>query len=282
MKQVIIVSMLATLSFLMGCRKEDNPKLPDLVRIPAPLITKDATTDQVISSQNPTAFKGKFIVDVYFKEDVKPQKYDVVAIKNGNKSKVVTIQDNVTTFPTTIEITGTQLASSFGEPVKLGDRFDIGVNITTQSGQFILAFPATGNAYASGFASQPGASTSINYTVVCPFNINDFVGSATIEDPDFWGSTYPVTVTLQGTDTYKITGWIEEPSLSILVKVNSVSLQVTISKQVYSSKLPGTPYTNPAVEGTGTIDACNKKIVMSLTNSVDQGSFGASTITLKK
>ncbi|KAK6033540.1 putative 2-C-methyl-D-erythritol 4-phosphate cytidylyltransferase [Ostertagia ostertagi] len=80
--------------------------------------------------------------------------------------------------------------------------------------------------------------------------MNDFVGAATVDDPDFWGATYPVTVSLESADTYKVLGWIEEPSYYILIKIDAAALTATVTKRVYGPTLPTTPYTNPAAEGT--------------------------------
>ena len=281
MKRIIIYSLLSVVLFA-SCRKSDNSKLPDVTRVPVPLITKDATGNATIDGNAPNTFTGKFVVDLFFKSDVKPAKFDIVVIKNGDKSIVKTIQAGVASFPTTLTITGLQLATLFGSPVVLGDKFDIGADVTTQGGQKFEAFPLSGVGYGAGVANQPGSSTSISYAAVCPFSINDFVGNASIDDQDFWGAVYPVTVTLQGTDTYKVTGWVEEPTYSVLIKVDAAALTVTVAKQVYGPTLPTTPYTNPAVVGTGNIDACNHLITMSLTNTVTQGSFGVATTILKK
>ncbi len=281
MRKIFLYTLLVIIAGV-GCRKKDNPRIPDFTRVPMPQITKDAGSMLTISGTDPNSFSGKFTVDLYFKTDVPPAKFDIVIIKNGNKSLVKTVQANVTSFPASVTITGAQLATLFGSAVVVGDKFDIGADVTTQAGQKFEAFPLTGVGYGSGVGTQGGASTSINYTAVCPFNINDFLGAATLSDPDFWGSDYPVVVTLQGADTYKVSNWVEEPTYSVLIKVNAALLTVTIAKQVYGPTLPTTPYTNPTVEGTGTIDACKKQIVMSIANSVTQGPFGTAITTLKK
>lgn len=279
MKYSIVYSFLILL-MAIGCRKDDNPKIPDLVRVPTPLIKKDASADAVISAEKPLEFTGKFVVDMYFKNDIPPQKMDVVIRKNGTAVKV--FKEGITTFPTTIEVTGTDLQTLFGAVPVLGDKFEIGVDITTRDGFKAEAFPAVGNPYGSNVGIQPGGSISTNYSVVCPFDINDFVGDAVIEDPGFWEATYPVKVTLEGTDTYKISGWIEDPNYFIRVKVNAAALTATIATQVYTQSYPGLPYTNWTTEGDGVIDACKKELVMTLDNYVDQGSFGTQTIILRK
>jgi hypothetical protein len=247
-----------------------------------PTITKAPGSDLTISAATPNNFTGKFNVDLYFKNDIKPSKFDIVVIKNGNKNNVKVVQANVASFPAALTVTGAQLATLFGAPIVVGDKFDIGADVYTQNGDKYLAFPAVGEGYGTGVPTQGGASVSINYTAVCPFNINDFVGAAQIDDQDFFGGDYNVDVALQGTDTYKVTNWIDEPGYFILIKVNAAALTVTVTKQTYSAVLPGTPYTNPTVEGTGTIDACTRQIIMNITNTVSQGSYGSAKTILKK
>src|SRR5215218_11376935 len=87
---------------VISCRKSDNPKLPDLIRVPTPLITKDTSGDGTISKDDPNSFRGKFIVDLFFKSDAPPQKMDIVIRKNGETVKP--FKEGLTTFPTSLEI----------------------------------------------------------------------------------------------------------------------------------------------------------------------------------
>jgi len=169
MKKIIILSLyLFSISGLFtACSKDENGELPDnLTQFPTPLVVKVAGTDQSISAANPNAFSGKFKVGLYFLTGTPPQKYDVVVIKNNDKANVKVIQANVTTFPSDITITGSQLATLFGAPIVAGDVFDISVDVTIFTGQKFEAFPVTGNAYASGIAAQPGSSTLVRYTTI--------------------------------------------------------------------------------------------------------------------
>lgn len=284
MKKILTYSALIAFTLLSACRKSDNEKIPELTKVPVPLITKDASGDGTISKDDPAGFKGKFVVDLYFKDGPKPAKFDVVVMKNGDASNVMHLKDDVTTFPATIDVTGSQLISLFQSPIVLGDKFTVGVNVTTQGGQLFEAFPAGKDVvpYGSGLTSQKGASPQIDYIAVCPFDINDFVGAAQIEDNEFWGATYPVTVTLVGTDTYKVDGYVETPGYSFLIKVDVATQTATIAKQIYGPTLPTTPYKDPAIEGTGVVDACNHRLNMTVTHTVSIGSFGTANISLFK
>src|SRR4051812_45831920 len=121
----IIYGFLTVLLLATGCRKEDDARIPDLIRVPTPLITMNADSDPFISPVDPASFVGKFTVDQFFKNDVAPQKMDVVIRKNNN---VVKPFETVTTFPTSLELTGQKLIDLFGEPINGGDIFEIGVD----------------------------------------------------------------------------------------------------------------------------------------------------------
>lgn len=284
MKIIITYSIIIAITLLSACRKSDNPKIPDLIRIPIPLITVDISGDVTISGDDPASFKGKFIVDNYFKDDTKPEKLDVVIIKNGDHSKVVHFKDGITTFPTSLEITGTQLIALFGEPIVLGDQFTIGTNVTAPGGKMYEAFPdvkdGNGNyfsPYGAGINTQASASTEINFTCVCAFNINDFVGAATVTDPFFWEGSYDVTVTLEGTNLVKISPVNTMAQESFLIKLDPKFFTATVDKQVIDPDVSSWigPYTNLAVAGKGSVDACQRSLNLNLNWTVDQGSFGS-------
>lgn len=163
MKRAILYSLLA-ITVLSSCRKSDNPKIPDLTRVPVPKIAIAANSEATIDvAKGPALFKGKFDVGLLFPGDIPPQKLDIVVIKNGNKAVVKTLKADVTTLPATIEVSGAELISLFGSPIVVGNFFDIGADITLPSGQKLEAFPAVGTQFAGGTANIPGASTSIRY-----------------------------------------------------------------------------------------------------------------------
>src|ERR1700761_4445990 len=164
MKKLLTYSFLALL-LIVSCRKGDNPRLPTSARVPAPLLTVDPTGDPTIAVQNADAFNGKFKVALYF-PDVKPQKFDIVVIKNNDITNVKTIDANVTSFPSTFTITGAQLHTLFGAAIVLGDSFTIGANVTAQDGTVYLAFPPVGTAYGSGILAQPGFSPTVTFAAV--------------------------------------------------------------------------------------------------------------------
>ena len=97
------------------------------------------------------------MVDLYYGPAVNPQKIDIVVIRNDDKTNVKTIKADVTSFPSSIEVTGTQLTTLFDSTIKLGDKFEIGADVTTINGQKFEAFPATGNPYGADTTALPGS-----------------------------------------------------------------------------------------------------------------------------
>jgi hypothetical protein len=285
MKRLIISSFLLAL-FFASCRKEDNPKLPDLTRVPVPLITKDASGDDVISGQDPDNFTGKFIVDMFFEIDVKPEKVDVVVIKNGNKTNVRTIQANVTTFPSTIEVTGAQLATLFGEPVVAGNNFEIGADITI-GGQTFQAFPVVGESYGAGVAAQPGSSTSIVYVALCGFDKAAFNGNYTVAQDDWADFAVGDLVVVKpgvGANQISVTAY-PSPAFgtnrkAMILDVDPVTFVVTVPEQVIGDYTGAPP--NATVRGTGTVNPCGDNITLTLTINVAGDDYADNVLILEK
>ena len=290
MKKIIIYSfyLFSVAALLTACRKDDNIKLPELTRFPLPLVVKVAGSDQVISALNPDAFSGKFSVGLYFENDVPPKKLDVVIMKNNDKGNVKLFKADVTTFPTELTITGQQLATLFGAPILLGDKYDIGVDVTTSSGGKFEAFPAVGNSYASGIAAQPGASTFVRYEAVCQYDPNAYKGSFEVVT-DEWGD-YQAGDVIQLTmiDATRFSfKYLADDAVSIIVTVNPITNAVTVNKQVYGIGYPpGWPYGDISVESVPSVEnfvaPCAGTFSVILKHTVAAGSFGEYKIVLKK
>lgn len=285
MKNILTYTILVAFILLSGCRKSDNPKIPTLTAVSVPLIKKDVTGDGTISKDDPLAFKGKFSVDLYFKDGPKPAKFDIVVIKNGDKTNVKHIKDGITTFPSIVDITGQQLTTLFNKSIVLGDIFSIGVDVTTESGQLFEAFPKLGSAqaYGAGLNGQAGASTSIDYTAVCPLDLTAFIGDATVVDNFFWGDTYDVTITNPSPGVLKVLGINQQPDVFVLVYVDQATYAASVPAEIIDKNASYVgPYTNLKMDGKGVVNACNTSINLNIAWSVDQGGFGTGPFIIKK
>ena len=282
---LFIFSLLAV--FFNSCRKEDNPILPELIKVPTPLILKDASTDQVIDAVDPAAFSGTFTVDLFFDNDAPPEKMDIVVIKNGDKSVVKQVE-TVTTYPTSITITGTQLETLFNETIELGDYFDIGANIVL-NGRTYHAFPAVAVAHASGVAAQPGASTFIRYGAVCAYDPEQYQGNFVVVD-DEWGDygAGDVVELIKIDDTKFSFTYPADNAKPIIVEVNPADNSVSVTKQVYGDGYGGAswPYGPISVQSVPSVDnfvaPCDGVVSVILSHTVGAGGFGSYKIVLEK
>jgi hypothetical protein len=284
MKSILIFNLFFLLLVINACRKEDNPKLPHLIKLPTPLVQKLPTGNQVIDATNPTAFSGSFTVGFYF-EGHQAQKLDAVVMKNGNTGNVKTLQSNVTSFPSTLTVTGSQLTSLFGSPIVLGDKFDIGVNITTLDGTTYEAFPSSGAAYASGVAAQPGASTFIRYQAVCQYDPNKYQGKFVVVT-DEWAdyNSGDVIDLIKIDNTHFSFKYAANNAKPIIVTVNAITNSVSVAKQVYGDY--GPPYGDFSAQSVPGVDnfvaPCDGTFSIVLEHSAAVGSFGTYKLVLKK
>ncbi len=290
MKKIIISGLLlfAVAIVFSGCSKEGNTKLPDFVRVPLPLINAAPGTSTEIIPSNIANFSGQVVVDLYFKNDEPPQKFDLVIIKNGNSASVKTIKADITSFPTTVTFTGPQLETLFGQPVKTCDFFEVGVDITPKNGEKLLAFPTTGASYASGIGAQPGASTSVRYTTKVEFNSADYAGDfevLTDEVEDYKPGEIVQLTALNSTQvSFKYKAADPRP---IIVTVNPATLKTSVAKQVFGSGYPPNwPYGDVSIETVTSNDnfvaPCEKTLSIKFEVSVAAGSFGEFKLVLRK
>jgi hypothetical protein len=276
MKKKILFSissflLLATIVFI-GCKKNDSAVPVGLTRVPVPLITKDPTGDVNISGQNPASFVGKFVVDMYFKSDKLPQKVDVVVVKNGDNSNVKVLQAGITTFPTSLQVTGPQLVTLFG-PIVIGDNFQVGADVTTADGVKVEAFPVTGTSYAAGIFSEPGASPIITYLAACTFSNTSFNGNYTVAQDDWADFSVgdPIAVAPGASSNQISVTAYPAPAFGnnrkpMIITVDPSTFAVTIPLQVIGDYFGAPP--NATIKGTGTVNPCGDNISLTVTINV--------------
>jgi len=290
MKKIIIYSLclFSVAALFTACKKDENGRMPELTRFPLPLVVKVAGSDQVISAQDPNSFSGKYSVGLYFPADGPPKKFDVVVIKNNDKTNVKVLKTDVTTYPTELTVTGPQLATLFGAPVVLGDKFDIGVDVTTLNGAKFEAFPVTGNPYASGVAAQPGASTFVRYEAVCQYVPAAYQGPYEVV-VDEWQDYLPgdiIQLTMVDATHFSFKYLAADPK-PIVVTVNPVTNAVTVTKQVYGSGYPpGWPYGAISAESVPSTEnfvaPCAGTFSVILKHTTAAANFGEQKLVLKK
>jgi len=286
MKKIIVCLLVIVSICNYSCRKEDNPILPELQgNIPVPKLVPDPTSELVIDmTRNPATFAGKFDVGLLYPND-KPQKVDIVVMKNGDKANVKIFKADVTALPTTLQITGANLISLFG-PIVLGDYFDIAADITLASGQKLVAFPANGVQFASGIAAIPGSAPLLRYSAICKFDADEYVGDFVVVEDEWQDYAAGETVVLTKVDESRLSFLYRSDNPKPIILSVTATNAVVVNKQTYGTYSWGTQYGNFSVETIGDIDdvvkPCDGTISVLLKHTVSAGSFGEYRITLRK
>lgn len=290
MKKLLIYA-LVPLFLMVACRKTDNPKIPALDRVPLIQLTVDKTADATISALTPDAFSGKFTVSMFYPDDTNPSKVDIVVIKNGNKNNVKTVQVGLTSFPTTINLTGALIKSLFGVSSVLGDTYTLGSNITTADGKVFPAFSTLGETNNGGISSIAGSTPQITYAAVCQFKMTDY-GAIGTSVPytvivDEWadysaGQTVQVKI-IDATHLSFVYG--TDVSVNpIIITINPVDNTTSAASVVYGGY--GGPPLFSAVSVAGNaanaVAPCDLTVGVRLAHTSPLGSYGSFTIKLKK
>jgi len=285
MKYSLIISLLFASVFIAGCRKDDNPKVPDLIHVPLPNITLADGAETKIPGGAPETFSTSFNVDVYFTQGtLQPKKMDIVAIKNGDKSNPKVIQADVTTYPTTITLTGQQLIDLFGEGIELGDAFEIGADITTPDGETYPAFPIGGVTYAPGIANQPGINTQLRFAAPCSFDPALYTSGDYEVVVDEWAdfTAGDVIAVVQIDDTHYSFKYAADNAVPIVMEVNPVDNSITVEPTMYGD-YGGLEVTATSVPGDNSAaDPCDASLSVQLNHVYSGGDLGNYIIKLRK
>jgi hypothetical protein len=293
MKKIILFSILLSgLTILNSCEKDEGGNIPDLTQVPVVVFTPDASSDAFISPVTPATFKTKFVLELLYPNDVKPQNVDVVVMKNNNTNTVKTIKTGIS-LPATIEVTGQELITQFG-PMSGGDQFDIGVDVTAANGQKVLAFPNTGISYAAGIIQEignvkPNSTIGLQYLMPCPYDPNMYQGDFEVVKDD-WHDTKPGDViTLTKVDATHFS--FKYPTLvnavPIIVAVNpatntpSIALQTVGTAWIYDADPPPpTAKTTPSVNNL--VNPCDGTVSLNMTWTESTFSGPNLVLSLKK
>lgn len=284
MKYSVIFSFLFATLFIAGCRKDDNPKVPDLTKVPLPLITLAENAVSKIPGGDPASFNTSFVVDVYFKHGELPKQFDVVVVKNGDVSNPKTIQAGINSFPSTINLTGQQLIDLFGEPIELGDQFEVGADVVTKEDVRWQAFPPVGTTYAPGIANQPGSSTSLVFAAPCLFEPDLYTEGdyeVVVDEWEDYASGDVITVTKIDDTHYSFEYAADNPNPIIMI-VNPEDNSITVESTMYGD-YGGLEVTATSVPGDDSqVDPCDISFSVKLNHVYSGGDLGNYIIKLRK
>jgi len=289
---ILLALSLGAMIAFSSCSKDDGA-IPERVSIAAvPTITNniDPTGSQAIDLLNPASFLGKFKVDLYFPGTTPPTKVDIVVRKsNGTvtNSNVKVFKADVTTYPSTFTVNAADIAALFGAPLVVGDNYDFASDIYVGDRKF-EAFPAVGSGTGAGLNGQPFFSEFARFAAICAYNPTIYQGNFVVVSDAFGdftpGEIVPITK-IDNTTFSFIDPYVTSP-LPIIVKVNTLNNQLTVTKQKIGNAFTwNLAYTNPNAEITASTSSfvapCSKTIDLNIIFTVDQGSFGANKLKLK-
>jgi hypothetical protein len=275
---------------LSGCKKDDGAikSRVSINDVPAITTTIDPTGSPSIDLLNMAAFAGKFKVDLYFPGATPPSKVDIVIRKNGSNSNVLVYKAGVSSFPSTYTVTAADIAALFGVAIALGDTYDFAPNIYVGDRKY-EAFPTVGSGTGAGVIAMPLFSEFARFAAICAYDPAIYEGNFVVIS-DAFGDFFPGQVVLitkiSNTQFSFIDPYVTVP-LPIIVTVNTGNNQLTITKQKIGNAFTwNLGYTNPnmavAASTASFVAPCSKSIDLNITYTVDQGSFGANLLKLKK
>ena len=286
---IFLAASLAALVIFSGCTKDDGPISNDYSITAVPTISTpiDPTGSQAIDMLNLAAFAGKFKVEQYYPGSTPPTKIDVVVRKNASNSNVKVFKAGVTSLPAAYTVTAAELATLFGAPLALGDRYDFAPDIYVGDRKF-EAFPVTGTGIGTGHNGHPLFSEFARFSAICAYDPSIYEGNFVVVSDAFGdfvpGEIVPITKIDNSSFSF-IDPYVTSP-LPIIVKVNTLNNQLTITKQKIGNAFTwNLNYTNPnaaiAASTASFVAPCSKTIDLNITYTVDQGSFGAYLLKLR-
>ena len=293
----LAVIALSLLFITASCDKElpypiDEVKkgvLIDVVRV--------AGTDGVLSDGLTTGnYKIKLTIpenqgDYSFMKNA--QLLAVLQNTNGTTTSKVVI-DNITAFPQEITLNIADVYQKFGLTAPaLGQILSFTTNVVLNDGSTIPGWSAEvgfNNKAFSGWAVEGRLySSNVRYSVACPLDLNDFVGTFTVTLDEWWEDVYTVEVTKISATELSVEGMFDGAAeRALVIKVDPTDHSVSIARQILAPNSGldwwGNPgYSNFSLSGgVGTLNACELSISFSAIATVDAGSFGAVSFVLEK
>ena len=272
-----------------GCKKDDGGVRSSVVIKDVPVVSTsiESTGSQAIDLLNLAGFSGKFKVSLYFPGATPPDKVDIVVRKNGSNANVKVMKKDVTTLPYSLTVTSADIAALFGVAVALGDTYDFAPDLYVGVNKY-EAFPATGLGNGPGIIAFPLYSDYARFAAICAYDPAIYEGDFVVVS-DAFGDFTPgeiVKFTKISNSSFSfINPYVTSP-LPIIVNINTLNNQATITKQKVGNAFVWASYTNPnmavAASSTSVVAPCSKTITLAVAYTVDQGGFGTFNLVLKK
>jgi hypothetical protein len=272
-----------------SCSKELPYPIEDVKRgVLIDIVRAEGTDGVLYRDQTDGNYKVKLTIPEQQGDYTFMKHAQLLAVFQGTDGKITSkvVEDNITGFPKDITVNIGQVYSLFGLAApSIGETLYLTTNVVLQDGSIIPGWTENSgynNRAFTGWRLDGRAySYNVRYSVVCELVLDEFVGTCTVTQDDWWGETpYEVEVTKVGEYQLSIAGLYNgEATNPLVLTVNPVDYSISFDKQILapnSGSWWGIPaYNNFALSaGTGVVDACDGVISFSGTATVDAGSFG--------
>ena len=299
MKKIYLAFITLSLLFLgISCSKELPFPIDEVKRgVLIDIVRAEGSDGVLYRDQTDGNYKVKLTIPEQQGDYSFMKHAQLLAVFQGTDGEIISkvIEDNITDFPKEISINIGQVYSLFGLTAPaIGEILYLTTNVVLNDGEVIPGWTELmgyNNRAFSGWRIDGRAySYNVRYSVVCELVLDEFVGTCTVTQDDWWGETpYEVEVTKVGDYQLSIAGLYNgEATNPLVITVDPVDYSISFDKQILapnSGSWWGRPaYNNFALSmGTGVVDACETIISFSATATVDAGSFGGGfVIQLKK
>lgn len=227
-----------------------------------------------ITDVNPAIFVAGNLDESYTEFNVIAEdgiSYDeaYIVVSFNGVSQRTKIKD-ISTFPQSIVITAEEAAAA------------LGMTIADVESQDYFVFEVEVKVGSKIYRSNGG----VTINVVCPFDPELVHGSYTAVSAD-WGVNGDVTITVDPDDPYKVyvaglaaLDGLTEDLGPLEMNINPLNFQVEAVKTALASA--AWSYTNFSYAGSGVFNSCTGEYEMLFAITVDQGSFGSYSFTLKR
>lgn len=299
MKKISLLFIALGLIFV-SCSKDGGESKEDLNEGAIPNITKISTTDQGLNVVALNAGQGINLglnIGIGFGNVAS---MDIVGIySKGAVLEKAILKTNLATFPTTVNITQTDLYNAFNilnsaSDVGLKDNLVISADLKMKDGTVVKMYNANGTPnYGSGIANLTGIKVFQTYIVSCPLtNASLFNGNYKVVTDDW--EDYPINNVVpvvynatNGIAKFRIMNSANPSTISssstnyLECTLNTTTATVTVvsnAPYLYGAGVENS-YT---VAGTGNVSSCTGNINLILKWTKSSGSFADQKFNLVK
>lgn len=272
----------------VGCDKDLPYPIDEVSRGVVIDISRVAGTDGILSDGLTT---GNYKIKLTIPENQGDYSYlkhaQLLAVMEGvdGELKSQVVMDNITEFPKEIVIDVADVYSKFGLTTpSLGETVYLTTNTVLKDGAVIPGWDKVigfnNKAFAGWRVDGRAYSYNVRYSVACELVLDDFVGTNTVYLDEWDGGGYTVEITKISDTELSVEGMFNGVAAPMIIKVDPTDHSIKIDKQILYANPTAwwgnpSPYSNFALEGGGTINACETSFSFTADGTVDQGGFGA-------